>query len=376
MKREKHVLIVAGEASGDLHGSLLVKALKKYGDLKFSGIGGDYMQGEGVDLIAHVSHLAVVGFTEVFSSLSYILKVRRKIIKFLKEKKPSLVILIDYPEFNIHLAKVAKSLNTKVFYYISPQVWAWRTYRIKKIKKYVDKIAVIFPFEEEFYARYGVTATFVGHPLLDIVRTQSDPKEIIKRLGLEESRKTVALLPGSRESEIKRILPVMMEAARIMESKTNSLQFLLPPASTLSLNIFEEMLKNPGVKIEVIKNTYDVLGVSDVAIVASGTATLETALMEKPMVIVYKVSPLTYLVGRMLVRVDHIGIVNIIAGRTVVPELVQKRATAENIAKETMKILMDEGYRESMIKELSKIKEKLGKPGASERAAALVREIL
>lgn len=376
MKGEKHVLIVAGEASGDLHGSLLVKALKEYGDLKFSGIGGDEMQGAGVNLIAHVSHLAVVGLTEVFSRLPVILQVRRKLIRFLKEEKPPLVILIDYPEFNIPLAKIAKSLNTKVFYYISPQVWAWRTYRIKKIKKYVDKMAVIFPFEEEFYARYGVEATFVGHPLLDIVKTPSNPKEIIKRHGLQENRKTIALLPGSRESEIKRILPVMMDAARILKSKTNSLQLLLSPASTLPLNIFAEMISSSGVKIEIVKDTYDAIGISDVVIVASGTATLETALMEKPMVIVYKVSPLTYLVGRLLVNVDHIGIVNIIAGKTVVPELIQNRAKAENIARETMNILMDTEYRGWIIKELSKIKEKLGRPGAAARAASLIHEML
>jgi lipid-A-disaccharide synthase len=378
-RKFKKIMIVAGEASGDLHGSNLVKAmLSKDSSLKFYGIGGEKLRDAGVDIIVDASDMAVVGLTEVLSKLGFILKVRHRLKKSIQEEHPDLLILIDYPDFNISLAKVAKKSNVKVFYYISPQVWAWRKRRVDDLARCVDRMAVILPFEKEVYDRVPLDVGFVGHPLLDTVKRTRSRSAIVSELGLEENRKTVAILPGSREKEVARLLPEMLKAAEILKKKMPTVQFILPLAGTLPIEMITTIAENYSVDIKIVRNndTYDAVGESDMAIVASGTATLEVALLEIPMIIVYKVSPFTYCVGRIFIDVDHIGLVNIIAGKRVVPELIQGDATAGTIAEETEKILSDSALADRIKKDLRDLRQRLGNPGAAERTAGLAYELL
>jgi lipid-A-disaccharide synthase len=376
--RKKRVMIVAGEASGDLHGGNLVQAMRKIDpEIRFYGVGGGNLKEAGAELIADAADMAVVGLTEVVSKLGMILKVMAQLKASLKKDKPDLVILIDYPDFNLPIAKAAKKYGIKVFYYISPQVWAWRRGRIGKIKKVVDKMAVILPFEADLYKEAGVDVTFVGHPLLDVVRTKYSRKEALSRFNLCEDVTTVGILPGSRESEVTRLLPVMLRAAEIIEKKIRPVQFVLPLAATLDLAFVSKIIARHSVPVRLIPNeVYDVIGCADIAMVASGTATLETALMETPMVIIYKVSAPSYYVGKMVIDVDHIGLVNIIAGKTVVPELIQFDASQEKIAAEVMDILATEGRMESIKGELKKIRNMLGSHGAAERVARMAYDMI
>lgn len=374
------VMIVAGEASGDLHGSYLVRAMKELApslSFYFYGIGGEKMQQAGVTLLANSSDLAVMGVIEVLSRLKFIMGVMRTLKRTLATERPDLLILIDYPGFNLPLAKAAKKKGIKVFYYISPKVWAWRKGRIKMIRRVVDHMALILPFEEEIYRKAGVRATFVGHPLLDEIELTKPTEEIRADLKMEAEKITVALLPGSREGEVRRLLPEMVQAARILTNRFPSIQFVLPVAHTLPPELISGIIAQSGIAVRLVTGrTYEALAISDVAIVASGTATLETALLVKPMVIVYKVSPLTYFLGKMVVRVKHMGLANIIAGKTVVPELMQKDFTPERVAHEVALILEDQNIRDRMIKDLLDIRARLGEPGASRRAARLACDML
>lgn len=372
------ILIVAGEASGDLHGSSLVRAIHGiHPGIPFYGIGGKHLEDAGVELVAHASDMAVVGLTEVSAKLNFILRTFFRLRRSLEEEKPALAILIDYPDFNIPLARAATKRGVKVFYYISPQVWAWRKGRIRSIRRCVEHMAVIFPFEQAMYREAGIQATFVGHPLLDSAKRKYSKEEALKTFGLKDHGTTVAILPGSRESEVTRLLPVMMGAAEILKGSFAPIQFVLPLADTLKPDLIEGIAKGFTVPVHIVRDSiYDVLGVSDAAMVTSGTATVETALMETPMVVIYKVSGFTYLIGRLLVDVEHIAMANIIAGKTIVPELIQKDATPERIAKEIARILTKDVIRTEMKQELKKVREKMGEPGAAERAARLAIALL
>jgi lipid-A-disaccharide synthase len=371
-------MIVAGEASGDLHGGNLVQAMRRIDPgLSFYGVGGKRMQAAGVELLADAADMAVVGLTEVAFKLGMILKVMRRLKVSLVEKKPDLIILIDYPDFNLPLARTARKQGIKVLYYISPQVWAWRKGRIGTIRKTVERMVVILPFEEKFYRDAGVDVTFVGHPLLDEVRKKYTRSEAVKRFGLREDAITVAVLPGSRRSEVAVLLPEMLRACRILTEKISPLQFVLPIAGTLDPGFVRDIIRQYPLRVNVIQDEiYDVISVSEAAMVASGTATLETALLETPMVVVYKVSGLSYAVGRRFIRVDHISLVNLIAGRTVVPELIQADANPERIAAEIREILTRRGKAREMKAALAEIREKLGMPGASERTARIACDML
>jgi lipid-A-disaccharide synthase len=345
--------------------------------LQFRGIGGRRMQDAGVKLMANAADMAVVGLTEVIVKFNNIRKVLNLMKADLKASKPDLLILIDYPDFNLMLGKVAKALGVRVFYYISPQVWAWRRGRIKKIRAIVDKMAVILPFEEQLYRDEDVDATYVGHPLLDTVKTKYSRQEALEKFGLQEGATTVGLLPGSRDAEIARLLPVMMNAAEILVKKMPRVQFVLPLAETLERVFVENILRHSPVPVRIVQNdTYDAIELSDIVIVASGTATLETALLGKPMVIVYKVSPVSYYIGKKIINVEHIGLANIIAGKTIVPELIQDEANPERIATEVVNILNDPMRMRNIRLELDLIKEKLGGPGAADRAARLACDML
>lgn len=379
MANHKTVMIIAGEASGDMHGaSLVTEMLKIEPSLNFYGIGGDKMAEAGAKLFANVSQTAVVGLTEVISKLFGFIKIIRRLIKSLDELKPSLVILIDYPDFNLNIvAPAAKKRNIPVFYYISPQVWAWRKGRINQIKKLVDKMAVILPFEVDIYAGKGFPVNYVGHPLLDLVKPAYSKAESRAKFDLSGDKTTIGLLPGSRISEVEKLLPEMLQAAVILSQKKPDSQFVLPLAGTLKETIINEIISRSGVKVNVIKgNTYDAIACADLAIVASGTATLETALLGVPMIIVYKISPFSYFIGKLAISVKNIGLVNIIAGKTIVPELIQDEANGKNIAREALKILTNEERSLEIVKQLAQIRAKLGNPGAAIRAAQLAYDMI
>ena len=368
------VMIVAGEASGDLHGALLVREMLTVNpSLHFFGIGGNRMQEAGVKLLAHAADIAVVGVSEVFSKTAAFLRIIAKMRKSMDRLKPSLVILIDFPDFNLNIAaRAARKRGIRIFYYISPQVWAWREGRVKQIKKLVDQMAVILPFEVDFYAARGFDVHYVGHPLRDIVKTPFTARQARAHFGLAEDKTTIGLLPGSRNSEIQKLLPEMVEAARIISRKIPGTQYILPLADTLEEKTVAGFLSDSGLKVKIVAgHTYDVLACCDLAIVTSGTATLETGLMGVPMVIVYKVSLFSELIGRMIIRQQHIGLVNILAGKTVAPELIQRDARGPRIASEALAILQNREKRRQIIRDLGNIRAKLGEPGAARRAAQI-----
>lgn len=373
------VMIVAGEASGDLHGAFLVREMLAINpSIHFFGIGGNKMKEEGVKLLAHAADIAVVGVSEVFSKIGTFIKINSQVRKSMDKLKPQLVILIDFPDFNLNIvARAAKKRNLKIFYYISPQVWAWRKRRVNQIKRLVDKMAVILPFEVDFYAAHGLAVDYVGHPLLDTVKTSFKPAQARRHFGLSEKQTTIGLLPGSRTSEINRLLPEILLAAKILSQKIPDVQYILPLADTLEESFVSGMIGLSGLNVKIIPGQpYDVLACCDAAIVTSGTATLETGLMGVPMVIIYKVSPFSELIGRMIIKPQQIGLVNIIAGRKIVAELIQQEATAERIAAETMAILLNENKRQEIIRELGAIRAKLGDPGAAMRAAQIACDML
>ena len=378
-KKPKTVMIVAGEASGDMHGASLVREMLRIDpSLNFYGIGGNKMQDAGVKLLINAAETAVVGLTEVISKFGTLFRIIRQVKKSLDEIKPELVILIDYPDFNLNfVAPAAKKRNIKIFYYISPQVWAWRKSRINKIKRLVDKMAVILPFEVDTYAAKGFAVDYVGHPLLDLVKPAYSKQESQKIFNLDESKTTIGLLPGSRQSEVVKLLPEMLRAAEILAQKIQNVQFILPLADTLEKKTVDDIVSGFTIKVKVISGqTYDAVSCCDLAIVASGTATLETALLSVPMIIIYKISPLSYFIGKMIVNVKNIGLANIVAGKTVVPELIQEDVSGNRIAAEAMDILTDAERKQEMIKELAAIRSKLGNPGAARKAAHLAYDML
>jgi lipid-A-disaccharide synthase len=376
-KGKYKVVIVAGEASGDLHGSNLIRELRQLEpNLEVKGIGGNRLREAGVNLLVHVNEMAVVGLTEVLFRLRFILGVFRKLKTDFRSDKPDLLILIDYSGFNLPLAKAAKKEGIQILYYISPQVWASRKGRINTIRKTVDKMAVILPFEPAIYAKKGVEAIFVGHPLLDSVRTQYTRDEALRHFRLEEGKKIIGILPGSRPGEVKTLLPIMLETASILKTSFPDLQFVLPLANTLNPEAISDMVGRFALDIRIVRETYDAIRIADAAMVASGTATLETALLETPMIIVYKVSELTYQIGKRFVYIDQIGLVNIIAGKPVVPEFVQGAANPGDMARALSDILTDDKKRTAMIGELKKIRAILGQPGGAKRAAQIAYEML
>ena len=366
----RRVLLVVGEASGDLHGAHLVRAMReKDPALEISAVAGEGLKREGVNVVFDVARIAGMGFSELAGNLTNLWRAYSLLKRILREERPDLLILIDFPDFNMRLARVAKNLNVPVLYYITPQVWAWRKRRIAKIARSVDRVAVVFPFEAPLYERAGVRADFVGHPLLDVAHVTRSREETLRRLGLDPSRRTIALLPGSRRREVEFHLTPMLEAASIL-GREMPLQFVLVRASTVDRALLKASLSRAGAGVSLSDgDTYNVVHASDLVWTASGTATLETALMLKPMIIVYRLARLTYALARLLVRVDSIGMANIIAEEKVVPELIQGEMTAERIVAESKTILNDARLRERMIAKLTEVRDKLGSQGAAGRVA-------
>ncbi len=374
----KKILIIAGEASGDLHGANLVQELKKQDPtLAFYGVGSRRMREAGVRMLADASQISVVGATEVLTHIGAIYGVYALLKKFLREERPSLLILIDFPDFNILVGKAAKKLGIPIVYYISPQVWAWRKGRIKKIASLVTAMMVVFPFEVELYRKAGVDVRFVGHPLADVVKSEYTQAEARKQLQLDPRRRTVALLPGSRKREITHLLPDMLEAGKILQSTIVDVQFVLPVAPTLDQAFIQRYVDEGGVPVRLVDGrVYDALRASDAAMVTSGTATLETGLMGVPMVIVYRISGPSFFIGRLLIDVPHVGLVNIVAGKRVAPELLQEDVTPEKIAGAVSGVLNDPARYQQVKDDLLQVRAKLGEGGASKRAASVVMEMM
>lgn len=375
----KRIMIVAGEASGDLHGSNLVRsALSLDPDLKFYGLGGENLRNAGIDLLFDLEHQGLFGFLEIVSSLRSTIGIYRSLKASLTRDRPSAVVLIDYPDFNLRLAKSAKRLGIPVFYYISPQLWAWRQGRVKKVDRYVDRMAVVFPFEPDFYQRHGVEVSFVGHPLLDVMDPPRPKEEVKTELGFDPSQPLLGLLPGSRMSEIKAHLPLMLESAgRLKAGRSNGVSLAVAQADSLASGELTPFLElgPKDVKL-VVGRTHDLQNAADVILTASGTATLETALMLTPMVVIYRLKLLSYQIFRRMVKIEHVAMANLIAGEEVVPELLQNDARPDNIVTELNRILDSPEDRRRMVEGLTLIRKKLGGPGASLRAARLLLETI
>ncbi len=370
----KRVLIVAGEASGDAYGGDLIRKVHQRNTaIQFFGIGGQAMHQAGAKILHDCKELAVVGFVEVIRHFGVISRAFNELKRILQTSPPDLVILIDYPGFNLRLAALAKKAGIPVLYYISPQIWAWKKGRIKKIKRIVDHMAVILPFEAALYEQEGIPVTFVGHPLLDMVQVAVSRDVAVAELGLHPDKPVVGLFPGSRKSEIARMLPVLVEAARRIRRDHLDVQFVLPVASTLSEAEITPFLGElqPAVKL-THGAIHTVMRACDAIASVSGTVTLEIALVGTPQVIMYRLASMTYAVAKRLVKVPFIGLCNIVAGEQVAKELIQDQASPDAIADEIQKLVYDEVYRKAAIQKLSDIRVTLGKSGAHERLADLV----
>ena len=364
--------MVAGEASGDMYGAEVARCLfKKFPGCEIYGLGGQRMRQAGVQLEGDISKTAVVGPFEVIGYLGALYGVFRKIAERIETEPPTAAILIDFPDFNLRLAKRVRHAGAPVFYYISPQVWAWREGRVKQIKQLVNKMLVIFPFEEELYRKAGVDVEFVGHPLMDLVRTTKSKEEFCSAYQLDPKRPIVALLPGSRRKEVRYILPTLCESAERIAKEKPDTQFVLPIAPGLDRNLITGILKGRPITI-VTNDTYNAIRYSRAAVVASGTATLETALLGTPEVIVYRISPATWLLGKFLLKVRLFGIVNIILGEEVVPELFQDKMTAEAVTRMAVR-LMDDVWLQSRIRgNYEKLRRQLGSGKVAERVADVI----
>lgn len=377
MNSKKHtLLIITGEESGDIHGSnLVMEMLNRNQSLQFYGIGGDRMKKAGVDLMYHTRDMAFLGFLEVLEHLPFIRKVYKKLTKSLDEHKPDLVILVDYPGFNIRFAKEAKKRNIPVIYYISPQVWAWNRKRINTIAKRISKMIVLFPFEVELYEAKGVDVSFIGHPLKDIVKPKYSREIFLAQHGLDSSQPIVSLLPGSRKQEVEKLLPAMIQGITRLQNTLPQVQAMIARVSNLNEKIYTDILEEKQIPL-ITNETYDVIHHADAALVASGTATLETAILKTPMVILYKITFFSYLLGKALVKLNNFGLVNIVAGKTIVPELLQHQVTGENIADALYPLLTDTKKISAVKKELKRVNSLLGSPGASKRGAEIILKML
>ncbi len=375
---DQSVVIVAGEASGDLHASKLARELLKLdSSIKLEGMGGENMQRAGVNILIDNKELAVVGLVEVLANYKTIKAALEKLKQHIQQTKPDLLILVDYQEFNQKLAAFAKSIGIKVLFYIGPQVWAWRPRRVYKMAQIVDQMAVIFPFEVELYKDANVAVEFTGNPLADEVVPDKTPEQAREELDLEQYM-TVGLFPGSRQGEIQRLLPIQLQSVAILQKNHPDLQFVLALAESLDQKILDPFLSELGaLNIRVIRGkAYNVMQACDAIITASGTATLEIALMGIPMTIIYKVSPITYYILKLMVNADRIGLANIVAGKDVVKEFLQGKAKPKLIAAEIQHILADENYRQKIKNELLLIRKKLGDKGGSSHIAQLAYDML
>lgn len=369
---QKRIIIVCGEPSGDLHAAGLAKAICQINpDVRIEGVGGRMLAQAGAYIYADIKDISVIGLFDALKKLPKFIGLRKLILKKMDERRPDALILVDFSGFNLRLAKKTKS-SLPIFYYISPQVWASRQGRVNTIKRHISKMLVLFKFEEEFYKRRGVDVELIGHPILDIVRPTMEKEDFRRRYNLTGFKTIFALLPGSRKTEIENILPVMLKTAHIINREMEA-EFVIAKAPQVELDIYKNIIEDGRIQVRIVEGaTYDCLASADVALVASGTATIETAIMQKPFVIIYKMNLLNYLLYRPQVRLPYIGMVNIVAGKKIVPEFVQFQARPKKIANEVIEILKDPSLAERMKDELAKVKASLGEGGAYERAARTI----
>ncbi|MEP7338189.1 MAG: lipid-A-disaccharide synthase [Acidobacteriota bacterium] len=373
------LMIVAGEASGDKHGAKLAAALQALQPnltFEFFGAGGDEMRAAGVETLVDAREVAIMGALEVARALPKFLRVFRRLRDAANERKPQLVVLIDWPEFNLRLAKRLRRDGHRVVYYISPQIWAWREYRIRGIRRNVEKMLVILPFERDYYRRQGVEVEYVGHPLLDSVRVTATRDEFCSRYKLDSSKPLIALLPGSRHSELKHILPPLAETAARLHQTHPHFQFVLPLARTFAREEIAEAIQSaPNIHL-IEQDTYNAVAAADLAVVASGTATLETAIIGTPLIVVYRASQLNWRIFHPLIRVPFVGMPNLIAGRQIAPELLQDDLNAPRLAKEIVSFLDDPARLAQARWDLAAVRDELGQANASERAAQQILDLL
>ena len=375
-RKGRQVLIVAGESSGDLHGAKLVRAIREiHPDVSFFGLGGPKMAAEGVEVFKDVTKHAAVGIIEGILSYPRLASTFFRFVKEARRRKPDVAVLIDFPEFNLRLAKRLKKSGIPVVYYVCPQVWAWRTYRVHQMARYVDKTLVILPFEERFYRRYGIDASYVGNPILDTLSSGEGIKATLRQdLNIPENHRLIGLLPGSRRKEIKRIMPILARSARLIKKRMPNVTFVLGLASGISeKRVFKQAKAFPSFHIS--RDVYNVMKSCDQLLVASGTATLEAAIIGTPMVVVYKVSPLTWLLFISLMRIKNYALCNIVAGSRIVPEQIQWQAQPHLVARRSLEMFSD-GNLAATGRKLEVVRKKLGPPGASDRAASFIANYL
>jgi lipid-A-disaccharide synthase len=370
------LLVSCGEPSGDLYAAELARHLRgRICDLEVLGLGGDRLEADGARLLAHVRDVAVVGLFEVLRHLRRLRAIFRTLLREAERDRPALAVLVDYAGFNLRLARKLRALGVPVVYYVSPQVWAWRRGRLRTIRETVSHMIVIFPFEEALYREAGVPVTFVGHPLVDLVKPAPDPAAFLASAGLDPSRPTIAVLPGSRPQEVAYNLPPLAGALRLLTTQRPELQFGLAIAPGLDPGIVTRAFDGPAVR-PLVGQTHALMSAATLGLVASGTATVEATLVEMPMVVVYRLSPVTYALGRPFVRVPHYAMANLIAGRRVVKELIQRDFTPEAVTREALALLDDPTATAALRSGLGQVRQRLGPPGASGRAADVVASFL
>jgi lipid-A-disaccharide synthase len=372
------ILFSAGESSGDRHAAnMFLELQKQQPDIQGFGMGGTKMAEAGIDVRYDSANIGVIGVVEVIKHYGEIRRALKLMQQLIKTERPDLLVCVDYKEFNFKLARYAKQQGIKVLFYVSPQVWAWRPGRVKAYGKVIDMMAVIFPFETAYYEAENVPVRYVGHPSVDKVHAQYSKDEDLSRFGLDQNQPVIGLLPGSRTNEIKRMLPVMLAAAENVRARFPGCQFILPQADSISDDLLASYMRESQLPVKVVKNQpYDVIQCCDAVMTTSGTATLEIALLTVPMVIAYKLASLTYWLGKMLVKTPFIGLPNIVAGKSIIKELIQHEATAENLSAEVIRILDDKTYAEQMRKNLAQVRERLGQGGGSKNMAQLALDML
>ncbi|MDD5595924.1 MAG: lipid-A-disaccharide synthase [Candidatus Omnitrophica bacterium] len=374
---KKQILIVCGEASGDLNAANLAKEILKVNpEIKISAVGGSLLRQAGAEIFYDIKGLAVIGFFDVLKKLPVFFRLKRIVLEKISAEKPDAVVLVDFSGFNLRLAKEINN-QIPVIYYISPQVWASRSGRIETIKKYIRSLIVLFKFEEEFYKQHGVAVRFAGHPLLDIVKPSLEKKGFLQAIGFSETKNTLALLPGSRKQEIENILPIMLKTCEIIAQNKPDLQIVIAKSNQVDWEAYRKHTAKFKLNLKIIEGkAYDCLNIADFALVASGTATLETAIMQKPFVIIYRMNLLNYLLYRPQVRIPYIGMVNIVAQKKIIPEFIQLGAQPARIACAVLKILQNPSQLEQMKNDLLEVKNSLGEKGASLRAAQILLTLL
>jgi len=371
----RSILIIAGEASGDNVGGLLCEELKRLRpDLRLFGLGGDRMQQSGVKLLYHINRLAFLGFWEIVKHIPFMRSVENDLLREAEVNKPALAILIDYPGFNLRIARKLKARGIQIVYYVSPQVWAWGRKRIPKIKELVDKMIVVFEFEKELYSGEGMEVEWYGHPLLDIVSPRLDKEGFFKKTGMDENRSYIGIFPGSRLQEVRRILPVMRDAVTRLRTSGKDPAAIVGAVDGVNESVYRSII---GEDFKILRNsTYDIMANAELNLVASGTATLECAILQKPLFVLYKTSALTYLIAKNLVKIPDIGLVNVVAGGRIAPEFVQSDCNPDKIAAEISKYFSDRAYRDKMVEDLKSVRAKLGETGASRKAAESILKAL